>query len=175
MTRPARVTVFGVMNLVFALFGLCGAGMSVPLLTLPADSQSGDPLYAPFLAHPWYLAYTKASIVFGGVLILLLAASGVGLLLMKGWGRRVAVMYAAAAIVLNGVGLLLDVTVYMPALLEHTRTMAEGPVRTGIEIGARASLVLTAIGGVGYPVVLLICATRRKFVEAFSPPAPPAS
>jgi hypothetical protein len=174
MNRPASVTVFGVLNLAFALFGLCGAAMSVPILTLHSDAQSGDAVTAPFLEHPWYLAYTKASIVVGGGVILLLAASGVGLLLMKNWGRRAAVLYAASAIVLNGIGLLLESTFYVPSLLEHTRTMPEGPVRTGIEIGARVSLIVTAVGGLGYPIVLLVFATRRKVVEAFSP-APPAA
>jgi len=174
MKRPPVVTVFGVLNLVFALGGLCVAAITTPLLTLQKGAEPADPLYAPYLEHPLFLMFTKASIVLSAFLYVLLATSGVGLLLMKGWGRSLAVVFATVTIVLSALGLALEYTIYLPAVLEHTGTMAEGPVKTGMVIGAYGGLVMGACFGLAYPIALLIFMTRAKFVALFAPPSPDA-
>lgn len=173
MTRPNVVTVFGIVNLSFALIYLCGlAALSSPVLALKEGSEPADPLYAPLLQHPVFLVYTKVSMMVGGVLSVLLAASGVGLLLMKSWGRRLAVFYSAFSSVLGALGLLLYGTVYMPAVLEHAQKMPEGPSRTALVVGAQIGIVLSGLCGLLYPIVLLICMTRPRFVALFGTQLP---
>src|SRR5262245_6044036 len=123
MPRPTVVTVFGILNLSFALLGLCGLAIASPILVLKEGSDAADPMYATLLEHPVYLVYTKVSMMAGGVLNVLLAASGVGLLLMKSWGRRLAVFYAAFAVLMGALGLLLQATVYAPAVMQNAEKM----------------------------------------------------
>jgi hypothetical protein len=172
MNRPTVVTVFGILNLTVALLGLCGAAIASPILALKAGTEPVDPIYAPYVQHPVYLEFEKAAVVVRGLVYVLLAASGVGLLLMKGWGRRAAVFYAATAIVLGAVSLLLEYSIHLPAVLEHTRTMAEGPVKTGMIIGAYAFVAGGAVCGIAYPITVLVFVTRRKFVALFEPGSP---
>lgn len=174
MNRPTVVTVFGILNLAYSLIGFCLSAASVPLLTVKAGAEPVDPMYAPYVQHPLLLAYMKAAIFVSGAMYVLLALSGVGLLLMKSWGRRVSVIYAAAAIVFGAIGLAIEITFGLPLVLEHTKTLADGPVRTGIIVGAYIGVAFGVVCGLGYPITLLVCVTRKSFVAAFAPPSPDA-
>ena len=171
MNRPRIVTAFGILNLAWTLFSVCGNLQALPFLELEPGSRPDIPAYVPLVEHPAFLAYLKAAIVAQFLLAVPLAVSGVGLLLLKPWGRRLALLWAWISIALAVLGIVLNLTVYLPALWEHAQTMRDGPERTAMLGGALGSSIGSMIGGLGYPIALLIGATRRSFVEAFAPHA----
>src|SRR5690606_28020072 len=87
----------------FGLFGLLGG----------ADLG----MYGELFANPLYRLWMYASILVGGVLTVVLVASGILLLAMRREGRILSIWYAIAAIVMAVLGALIQTGVTIgPAL-----------------------------------------------------------
>lgn len=121
MHRPTSVTVFGILNLVFAALGLCGVAFAVMGLAVianmpeAADMPPNPQLDA--LQHPGYQAFTYANIGLGFLATIVLAIAGIGLLKLKSWGRSLSLGYAAYSIVMLIVGLVVSyIFIIQPAV-----------------------------------------------------------
>ena len=80
--RPISVTVFGILNIGYALWkfvGLLVMGVTMRM-NLPGNSA-----LATLRADPIYKAWTQFSVVTGVVFGIVLIASGIGLLLLQNW------------------------------------------------------------------------------------------
>lgn len=98
MYRPVSVTIFGVLNLILGVLGVCGmvftialeiSGLAVEQPDLLRDALGGGTLYN-------VLAWVTNGLAF--VASLACGASGLGLLALKAWGRRLAIGYAMYAL-----------------------------------------------------------------------------
>ncbi len=84
MHRPTSVTVFGILNLLLAAWGLLGAVISALMFLVP-QPQMGlkNPALELIQKNQAYAIFLKVSLVVGAVAAIVLAVAGVGLLMMK--------------------------------------------------------------------------------------------
>ncbi|HXR48348.1 MAG TPA: hypothetical protein VN784_13015 [Candidatus Limnocylindrales bacterium] len=166
MQRPTSVTVFGILNIVFAAFGVFGLIFSMALFHLPADSN--NPVVKLIHENPAYAAWLKASILLGVPSCLVLLATGIGLLCLKSWARILSIAYAIYAIVFGIVGTVVNFVVMVVPMAEQARQQ-QGP-EAAAAIGGAIGGTIGGCFGLIYPVLLLIFMTRPKVAAAFRPP-----
>ena len=166
MQRPPAVTIFGILNIVFAAFGAFGILASLVMLSMPMASN--NPALRMMRENPAYMAWMKLSIPLGLLASAALLVSGIGLLCLKGWARLLAIGYAIYALISRTAGMILNFFFVIRPMLQ-TAHHQQGPEA----IGAIAGVFGGAIGGcfsLVYPILLLIFMTRPKVVAAFRPP-----
>lgn len=169
MYRPTAITVFAVLNFVFA------AGKSLQLLwtmfwmvlmtsDLVHDLPFGQMQAQLGVAKGW----TWIGIPLSAVAIAGLVVSGVGLLRMRPWARKVALAYAGYAILLVLGRTAYSVLVLFPRMAEVMGPQMQGGPEMGAMMGASA--VMGAAIGLIYPSLLLVFMTRKDIVEALDAP-----
>ena len=154
MRRPAAVTVFGILNIVFAALGLCGTLLALAGLFVEAEG----PL-AELDREPFWRAWCVIGVVGGLAMEAALLAAGIGLLNLRRWARLTSIYYAIVALVWGAIGLVVVFTFLIPKLARH---MGD-PAAVGGVIGGVAGGCI----GLVYPVLLLIFMTRPRVVQAF--------
>jgi len=163
MQRPTSVLVFGILNIVFAVVGAFGIAFSVLLFFAPATSS--NPVVRIIQEHPGYATFLKASIPLGLLSSAVLLASGIGLILMKGWARIVSIAYGVYAIVWGIIGTVVNYIFITQPLLERA-SRQHGPEIAGALGGAIGGAIGGCIGLV-YPILLIIFMLRPHVVAAF--------
>ncbi len=162
--RPASINVFGILNIVFALWGAVGLLASAVLLFASPDFN--NPVIKIMHENPVYATWVKISFLLGVPSCAVLAASGIGLLLLKPWARVLSIIYAVYAIVLGILGTVVNAIFLLLPML-HQAQEQSGPAAAGA-IGGAIGGTLGGCLGVIYPVLLLIFMTRPKIAAAFS-------
>jgi hypothetical protein len=124
MQRPTSVTVFGILNLVFAAFGFVGLLISLVLFFVPENSEN----HVVKLIHtsPAYAAYLKISIGLGLLACLALLAAGIGLLMLKPWARSLSIVYAIYSILQAIIGTVINYFLLVRPLIEQAQN-SSGP------------------------------------------------
>src|SRR5882672_9663344 len=106
MQRPASVTVFGILNIIFAVVGVFGIiGSIVMFSTMDA---SRNPVVKIMRESPAYATWMKLSLPLGLAATMALLTAGIGLLLMKPWARKLAIGYAIYAIAFGVLGTVVN-------------------------------------------------------------------
>jgi hypothetical protein len=164
MNRPTAVTVFGVLNIVFAVFGVIGLIASV-MLFLP-QANSTNPVIQLIHDRPAYAAWMKWSAALGGVVSVALLAAGIGLLHLKPWARTASVLYGIYAIVMVIAGSVVNYFFLLRPMLEQAQ-QKHGP-EAAAAIGGAVGGTVGGCFGLIYPVLLLIFMTRPNVVAAFA-------
>jgi len=164
--RPISITVFGILNIGFALFGFLGVFVSHLMLHAKLRAPHGMVIPTAEINPAW------ASFVsfFGTAQSLMLLAAGIGLLLTQHWARVLSVVYAVIAVVYAFVGSVIN----FPTL---QATLSRMPVRIPPEAVSAVAVAATVLGliiGLIYPGLLLYFMTRPKVVAAFEPEPPMA-
>ena len=167
--RPTSITTLSVLNLVFSGFGALGVlftwatyfnGMSLGPRNVVVEIAEQSPQYMSFL---------RWSLLIGVLGAAALAASGIGLLKMKYWGRKIAIAYAIGAIIMGIVSFIVTQK-YLLAPLSETHEQAASIGTAGGYMGG--------ILGLAYPIILLAFMFKRSVVAALhvanEPPVPPA-
>jgi len=158
---PLSVKVFGILNLVFAVWGLLGLGISVAMMVA---SRSGffpsNPAYEAMDDSVVLAVYTYVMTAVGFVAVVVLAAAGVGLLKGQNFGRVLSIGYAVYAIVSGVLGMLVNGLFLFPAMFN------QGNASTATITGAVVGTVIGGLIGLIYPVLLLVFMTRSNVVEA---------
>lgn len=168
MQRPTSVTVFGILNIAFAAFGVFGLIFSIALFFLPADSN--NPVIKLIHEIPGYAMWLKICIPLGVLSCLVLLAAGIGLLCMKSWARIFSIAYAIYAIVFGIIGMVINFIFMVQPMLEQAKQQ-QGP-EAAAAIGGAIGGTIGGCFGLIYPVLLLIFMTRPKVVAAFRPSTP---
>jgi hypothetical protein len=170
MQRPTSVTVFGVLNIMFAALGIGGALASMLLMMVPANG-SNNPVIQVLHNSPAYLAWMEVSIVLGLVASVSLLAAGIGLLNLWPWARILSIAYAIYAIGMIPVGMVGNLFFLVQPMLEqaHQRHGPEAAAAIGGLIGG----TFGGCFGLIYPVLLLIFMLRANVVAAFRKPVLP--
>jgi len=162
-TRPVPINVFGVLNILFACFGIFGLLWTAMLLFMSSDSN--NPVIKIMHENPGYATWMKISFLLGIPSCAVLAASGIGLLYLKPWARLLSIIYGVYAIVFGIIGTAVTANfVVLPML--HQAQEQKGPAAAGAIGGAIGGIVGGCFGLI-YPVLLLIFMTRPKIAAAF--------
>jgi hypothetical protein len=174
MERPTTVTVFGILNIVFAVLGVFGIFASIALLAAGANSSatSANPMVNIMRENPAFATWMKISIPLGFLTCIALLIAGIGLLKMKDWARQLSIGYSVFAIVSGLVGMVLTYVWVTRPILDRM-SGAQGPEAAGA-IGGAVGGVIGGCFSLIYPIVLLIFMMRPKVVAAFRPATPPS-
>lgn len=167
MERPTPVTVFGILNIVFAIFGIFGVATAMMMSSLPFFRKA--PEMAIFFDNPVYDAWLRISAIVGIGFAIALVTLGIGLLNMKAWARAGTIIYAICALVFTIAGQVVNFAYVLPTVMERA-SLTSGPEAAGALGGAIGG----ALGGIiplAYPILILIFMTRPQTVAAFRPRA----
>ena len=170
MQRPVSVTVFGILNMVFAVFGFIGLIASIAMFFLPVGSS--NPVMKVIKESPTYATWLKVCIPLGVLSSTALLAAGIGLLGLKSWARKLSIAYAIYAIVFGQLGMVVNFIFLVQPMLREAQQQ-HGPEAAGAAIGGAIGGTFGGCLGLIYPVLLLIFMLRRNVVAAFQPSPPP--
>ncbi|MEX0678659.1 MAG: hypothetical protein WD063_16385 [Pirellulales bacterium] len=158
MQRPTSVTVFGVLNIVFSVLGVVGIAFSAVLLYAMPQLPGAPEINT--VPDGWMIF----SLVWGVLGATVLFVSGIGLLLLRPWGRLAAIGYAIATIGMTVVGLAMHwIYVVRPTLALLNGQDGPPPEAVGAAIGG---FVGGCIGPI-YPLLLWYFMTRPNVLAAF--------
>jgi hypothetical protein len=169
MQRPTSVTVFGILNIVFAAFGIFGLIASIALFFMPGNSN--NPVIKIMNENAAYAMWLKVCIPLGVLSCAALLAAGIGLLRLKSWARKLSIGYAIYAIVFGIIGMVVNFIFLIEPMLKEAQNQ-QGPEAAGA-IGGAIGGSFGGCFGMIYPVLLLIFMMRPTVVAAFQPSAPP--
>jgi hypothetical protein len=144
--RPISVTIFGILNIGFGFFDLFVTLFS--MFVLPRMNMA-----APMLKQLQDNHWTKITMPLDAIAAVALLAAGIGLLLSQNWARIVSIIdsiYSILASMAGGIVSLKSAT-------------------SGIMM---AVSVITMVGSLVYPVLLIVFMTRPKVVAALKPAQP---
>jgi hypothetical protein len=158
--RPASLVVFGILNIVFGILGLCGTAGSAAMffVEMPRDPLVPNPALELMESDATYRIIMQVMIALGAVAAVVLLAAGVGLLRSKSWGRTLSMAYGWYAIVGAIVGMLVH-WLYLVQPLVAKMDPAFGPAEAAT-VGVAVSGFLGGCLGMIYPVILLVFMSR---------------
>ena len=181
MKRPTSVTVFGILNIVFAILGFCGIAVqlaqpfvqeAIEEFAEKAAADAGqeikkDPTQEAIKNDPNLKMLGQISIGLSAVATVALLAAGIALLKMKSWGRTLSILYAIYDIISKIVFAVLSLLIMMPLFAAQQDVGGPAPEAIGGGIVAGSigcGLIFTLI----YPILLLIFMLRSNVREAFA-------
>jgi hypothetical protein len=168
MQRPTAVTVFGILNIVFAALGACGLLATVAMF-VPGPFSDQNPVVKIMEDHPAYALWVKVTIPLGLAAVVVLLAAGIGLLQLKEWGRKLSIGYAIYAILSVLANAAISFIVVVPALMEAA-AQRHGPEAAGAAGGVIGAVFGVIVGPI-YPCFLLYFMTRPYVKAAFLAPS----
>lgn len=143
--RPASATVFGILNILFSVLGLCGAVVTASSCVVgpQAVAQNQQILIEP--PGPGLRAFQLATTVVGVVFVVVQFAAGIALLNLRDWGRRATLLCGIYGIIAQIVGLVVAVAFVWIPMFERLGNFGEGPQRAvtivALVFGIGASLL----------------------------------
>ena len=166
MQRPFPVSIFGMLNIVFGIYALYS--IFATLSTLAITGESKNEIIKIIHDVPAYATWVKCTIPLGLLSFALLLVSGVGLLRLGEWARKLSIAYGVYAILFVIAVAITDSIYVLPRAFRETLN----PDRVGpVPIAIMA--IMEGLFGMIYPVALIVFMKRKEIVAAFRPPAPP--
>jgi len=162
VAKPTAATVFGILNIIFGVLGLCGLIFSAAILFVPNDMQANNYVFEIMQESAGYRTFLLVSSVIGVIFTIILIVSGIGLLAVKPYGRTLAIAYGVYAIIGGIAGAIGNYIFLIQPLMDQA---ASSPQQTGAIGGAFGGMIGGCIGLI-YPIVLLIFMFNRKFIAA---------
>ncbi|MCP3999284.1 MAG: hypothetical protein GY722_30090 [bacterium] len=164
MKRPGSATVFGVINILFGGISLLGALSFWRMMHL--DGFDDIPTFAAMETSATYSTWLSLTSILNVIALVVLIASGIGLLKMRRWARVAAVGYGLYSIFMVLASSVMGwFFVYSP-MLDEMRTIQE-PAREGVLMSSLFGALFGGCFGLIYAVVLLYFMTRPSLVAAF--------
>jgi hypothetical protein len=190
--RPSSVLVVAILQIAFGslglLFSLCGGAMQLAggakVFAPPGGAQAVGPDVEGMIRArvPYYDTWQAGGLALGVLSGAVMLVSGIGLLRMRSWARRVTIGYAFYNIVVTIVNFVFALTVTAPVMREVLAEVRADPklppqavsiinlTETFATVGTYAGLALLA-----YPIILLAVMffphVREAFRAAALPPA----
>ena len=167
-SRPASITVFGILNFVFAAWGLCGlcVGLFSLLGTRTMPNQGPNPVLEVMEGNQTYYGFTMVMMALGFVATGVLALAGYGLLKTQPWGRQLSIVYAVYTIIATIVTMIANWIWLTGPLMELADRAPPGPERAVAIFTAYMSVFGSCFSFI-YPIILLIFMMRSNVVQAF--------
>ena len=168
MKRPTTVTVFGVLNIVFACVGGCQLGFTFaqPAIqkAMGVEAQE-NPIVKAMEDDPNVKVVQQIGIATLSLASLVQLAAGIGLLRMRSWGRTISIWYAAYDILSKIVFAALNFMFLQQAINGVPNLQADaGPVGVFMGVFMGCFLIFALV----YPILLLIFMNRANVKAAFS-------
>lgn len=176
MERPMVATILGVIDLLFGLLGLCtglfSVGMTVMMVAFSSE-LGGIPDNSPFaqVAKMQGGAVTPLTLATAGVNLLVsivLLFAGIGLLMTRDWGRKLAITISFVTLAYF---VVFDVIVNI-VNSGQTAAMMEQQLQTEISpsfilVMLVTSILMSAVFHVFYPLMQIFFLTRSNVKQAF--------
>ena len=145
--RPASVTTFGILNIVFGgLALLCTPFSAFAVFSMPNE----------FNPAQWYKGWLIFSSALSVICSAWLLALGIGLLCLKRWSRTGSIVYAWITIVFGVIGMVINFA-----------AMTSGGISMSPETSAGfIGGLFGGLIGLVYPILLLIFMKRKPAVES---------
>ena len=144
---PGVIKVFGILNIVFG--GLALLCSPFTLITIPMMSKQMG--YSSFMLN-WLIFSIVLGIAGGGVMV----ASGIGLLKLKSWARKLAIYYSVFAVIIALIN----------PLITLTNLPEGGPNPATQKVGAIIGAVFGLAIGLTYNALLIFFLNKRSVKEA---------
>ncbi len=148
-------------------------GVLATLALFATGAATRNPVMRVIQQNPAYAAYLKVTIPLGLLAAGVLLAAGIGLLLMKNWGRVASLGYAIYAIAMGLIGTAVNWAFVVRPLLAQA-AQRQGPEAAAAIGGALGGCIGGCLGLV-YPILLLVFMTRPTAVAAFQSRQPEAT
>ncbi len=160
--KPAAITVFGILNLVFGALGLCNLGFrllgfAVMMGNMPNRGQN------PFADDPFGIAFNVAALAVSTVCTISIITGGILLLQNKDLGRILTIFYGWLSL---GFGLVSLFVVAIMILRSPQIPDAQRAEATGVLISMVAVWSCIGILGLIYPGLAIFFMTREN-VKAY--------
>ena|SRR6266404_3240361 len=168
MERPTAVSVFGILNLAKGALGIFGFFWSIALFSSAAAAS--NPALRLMLENADYRKLMKIMAPIGLIACGVSLATGIGLLRLKSWARRLSIAFAIYGILVVLVTVPLNFIFLFRPMLEQARQL-QGPEASGM-IGGAIAGTFGGVLGLVYPILLLIFMTRPNVIAAFQRPPP---
>jgi hypothetical protein len=166
MNRPTSITVLGILNIIFGAIGLMGIALSIVMMFIHPAMDMKNPVLDLMKQNPAYALYTNISMVIGAVFTIALCLSGIGLLMLRPWGRWLSIAYAVFGLVSLVVNTLINYFFLLTPLLNKLAALPPGQEKAAA-MGGIVGLVGGLCIGPIYPIVLLIFMFRPNVMAAF--------
>lgn len=166
--KPVAGVVFGILNLVFGVMGICGIAFSSIMFFIPLNPEmvKQNPALQLMQDNQIYKLFTQGSLVVGGVFTLVLIGAGVGLLLLKSYGRTLSIWYGWYGIIVTVLTAIVNVLVVFPGLIENMNKAPPGPAQFGAIGGIVGGVIGLLIAPI-YPGLLLYFMYRPNLIAAY--------
>ena len=171
MQRPAALTVFGILNLVFAGLGLVGSLFSMVMFRTMQDPNVPNPVFEVMMENPAYATFSNVALVLGLVASIVLGVAGIGLLQVKPWGRHLSIGYGVYCIVMAVVGMVANYVFLFGPVMERLAELPPGPEKAGVTVGLVGGVCGGCVGLI-YPIILLIFMYRANVIAAMKAQRP---
>ncbi len=163
-TRPVSVTVFGILNIVFGVLGICGLAAAFGAFFIPPPPGNELPA-GNLMQDDTYRIFMYITIPLGFVATVALLAGGIGLLQNKAWGRTLSIGYAIYSLISGFIGLIVNVFLILLPTMQILPQLDPGPEKMGAIVGMIGGTFGGCVGLI-FPALLLFFMTRPH-VKAF--------
>lgn len=166
--RPAAVTVFGVLSILFGITGLCGTLASTLFMILPFGTPftQDNPALQLIEENAFYRRFTQVGTGLGFISCIVLIVAGIGLWQLRPYGRILSIGYSIYSILLSVVVNIVNFVVVFPGMLAIAEEAGGGPMQLAVYISIGAGIAEGCIGFI-YPSLLLFFMFRPNVVAAF--------
>ena len=163
--RPAALTIFGILNLIFGVLGLVSTVMSYKLYFAPLEGQTG--MMADLLrSDPFFASCMRANIVPATLFVIAQIISGIGLLKAREGARRIAVFCGIYGLLSGLVIGYLSYVHIIPFTIEYSlKTIKEPAVAEMARSMSKVGGMIGLIGGLIYPVLTLVFLAKKSVRE----------
>ena len=166
MNRPTSVTVLGILNIVFAAFGLMGIAIYILMMFVPSSLNAKNPVLDLMRQNPGYAMYANISTFVGAAFTLVHLLAGIGLLMLRPWGRWLSIAYAVFAIISLIVNSLINYYFLLAPMIDKLAALQPGQEKAAAIGGIVGMVAGTCVGPI-YPIILLIFMYRPNVKAAF--------
>jgi hypothetical protein len=166
--RPASVTVFAILSIIFGIWGVLGMIWSIIVFSgaIPALNKDNFALEI-FQKNRVYMAFMVVSMILGSIAAIVLIVCGAALMKLRDWARRILIGYGIYAIGAGILGTVMNwIFVFKPMMAQFEG--AKGPEKYGA-IGGMIGGMVGGVIGLIFPALLIVFMMRREAIEACRP------